>query len=280
MDQGSTAAIQADFAAAFKDHPNFGFHIAGRNLGVGGGRNFLAALGSGRYIVALDNDAVFADDLVAAKAAALFEATPGLGVIGFKILAQDGVNLDMFSWGYPQGLKNAAHGDFTSTTFVGAGHAIARRAWIAAGGYDADLFFTWEEYDFSLRVIARQWSIRYTASLAVIHKISPEARVVWQSARMRYFVRNRVIVARKWNVSWLELLPRICGYLLKALRNRRLSPALAGLLDAIRTDRWLFKQNFTPHMRRYVRDNESRFHVGLVRGFYRHVFLKMEADPK
>ena len=219
LDQGSGRPVQTAFMEAFQDHANLGFYTVGGNLGVGGGRNFLSALGSGRVIVGLDNDAVFADELVAAKAVALFEQSPALGAIGFKILAQDGRNIDAFSWGYPQGLMPSAHADFVTTTFVGAGHAIRRRSWIQAGGYDADLFFTWEEYDFSLRALALGWTILYAGELAVIHKISPQSRVRWHSHRMRLFVRNRIMIARKWRVTWLVLLPRILAYLLKAART-------------------------------------------------------------
>jgi GT2 family glycosyltransferase len=280
LDQGSPAAVRDGFALAFKDRGNFGYYVVDGNLGVAGGRNFLSGLGSGGAIVALDNDAVFADDLVVRKAVALFAESPGLGAIGFKILARDGVNLDAFSWGYPAGLKRFAHGNFASTTFVGAGHAIRRAAWIAAGGYDAELFFTWEEYDFSLRMIALRWTILYAGSLAVIHKVSPEARVGWQSERMKFFVRNRIIVARKWNLSWVELAPRIVGYLLKAARNRRLLPALSGLAQAVLADRWVLKRKLTAHMRVYLRENEIRFRDNLFGSFYRHVIFEMHADPK
>jgi GT2 family glycosyltransferase len=142
------------------------------------------------------------------------------------------------------------------------------------------LFFTWEEYDFSLRAIALQWSIRYAGSLAVIHKVSPQARVRWNSERMRLFVRNRLIIARKWHVSWVRLLPRIGGYLLKAARNGRLLPALSGVFEAIVVDRALFKRTMAPHMRLYLRENESRFHGNFIRSFYRHVVLEMQPDPK
>jgi GT2 family glycosyltransferase len=280
LDQGSSAMVQAGFAKAFRTHRNFGYYVSPINLGVGGGRNFLSALGSGNAIVALDNDAVFADPSVVANAVALFARSPGLGVIGFKILVRDGRNLDESSWGYPPGLKKHAHEDFLTTTFVGAGHAIRRKTWTEAGGYDADLFFTWEEYDFALRAIALQWSISYAGSLAVIHKVASQARVRWQSERMRWFVRNRLIVARKWNISWPELSLRIGGYLAKAARNGMLRPALAGVWDAAKADRMLFKRSLSPHMRRYISAHEIRFQDNLIRSLYRHAILQMQADPR
>ena len=279
LDQGSAAPARRAYAAAFGAYPNVGYYVSEANLGVAQGRNFLSALGSGKVIVALDNDAVFADDLVAARALARFEQSPDLGIIGFRIAARDGILLDDFSWGYPQSLKLCAHGSFTTTTFVGAGHAIRRRAWIAAGGYDAMLFFTWEEYDFALRAIALGWQVRYEGALAVIHKVSPQARVAWQDERMRLFVRNRLIVARKWDVSWIALLPRICGYILRAARSNALGPALRGLAGAVAMDRLLLKRKMTPKMREYLKRNETRFRESLLRSAYRHALLQARADP-
>jgi GT2 family glycosyltransferase len=279
LDQGSDCDIRVGFAKAFRFHENFSYYTISENLGVGGGRNFLSGVGQGKIIIGLDNDAVFADAFVAARAVRAFEANPALGVLGFKILCQDGVHLDEFSWGYPAGLKQRCDERFDTTTFVGAGHAIRRSTWSAVGGYDADLFFTWEEYDFALRAIALGWLIACDGTLAVIHKICPEARVQWSWERTQLFIRNRLILARKWNLSWAQLSPRICLYLVKALRNRRLLPAFAGLFAAIRQDRSLIKHAMDAQMISYIYRNEMRFHENPLEYFYRHILTKFRSDP-
>ena len=279
LDQGSDQATRNGFAEAFRFHRNFSYYVVAENLGVGGGRNFLSSLGQGKIIIGLDNDAVFADAHVASRASRAFEENPALGVLGFKILEQDGVHLDDSSWGYPAGLKRHADARFDATTFVGAGHAIRRATWWAVGGYDADLFFTWEEYDFALRAIALGWLIHCDGSLAVIHKISKEARVQWSGERTRLFIRNRLILARKWNLSWAQLSPRICVYLIKALRNRRLMPAFAGLLGAFKQDRSLIKRGMHAQMISYIYQNETRFHETPPAYFYRHILLNGRSDP-
>src|SRR5271156_6351976 len=73
LDQGSDASVQIQFFDAFKNHRNFGYFGVAGNLGVAGGRNFLSSLGNGRIIIGLDNDAVFANALVAAGAVRSFE---------------------------------------------------------------------------------------------------------------------------------------------------------------------------------------------------------------
>jgi GT2 family glycosyltransferase len=278
LDQGSDLDTRIRFAEAFRFHKNFSYYTVTENLGVGGGRNFLSALGQGKIIIGLDNDAVFADATVAARAVRAFDESPALGALGFKILSGDGIHLDECSWGYPAGLKPLFDDRFDTTTFVGAGHAIRRAAWSAAGGYDADLFFTWEEYDFALRAIALGWLIRCDGGLAVIHKVCPEARVQWSWERTRLFMRNRLILARKWNLSWAQLSPRICVYLIKALRNGCLMPAFAGLFAAVKQDRSLIKHAMNPHMISYIYRNETRFHEKPLEYFSRYILPAARRD--
>jgi GT2 family glycosyltransferase len=123
---------------------------------------------------------------------------------------------------------------FDAVTYVGAGHAILRQAWQQAGGYDAKLLFCWEEFDFCLRAIALGWGIRYRGDIVIRHKISLQQRVDWTAARWFYFVRNRIYIERKLDRSWWTLAPRIAGYLLKGLRNHRVTQTLRAIHAATR----------------------------------------------
>ena len=279
LDQGSAPELRAGFAATFQGLDNLSFYLAERNLGVGGGRNFLSGLGHGRIIVALDNDAVFADADVVAGALAGFGRTPALGATGFRIMARDGVSFDRFSWGYPERLLARGRETFQTVTFVGAGHAIRRAAWNDAGGYDPALFFTWEEYDFCLRAIARGWLINYDGSLAVIHKVAPEARISWSAERTRYFVRNRLLIARRWNASWIALLPRSLGYLIRGARERRLLPTLAGIIGAVRDDAGQARQTMNATMRAYLSRHDARHRGSLLARLRHEVWRQMVAEP-
>lgn len=232
LDQGSSTEMLQQLRREFSHRRHFALYEAGTNLGVPGGRAAATACGHGQIIVALDNDAVFETRWVVAKALRLFRLTPDTAAIGFSILAADGKHPDLTSWGYPKAMLPRFRESFDTTTFVGAGHAIRRSAWVAAGGYDSSFFFTWEEYDFCLKAIALNWRITYAGSLGIIHKVSAEARVAWSSQRMRYFVRNRLIIGRKWGSTWLALSPRIMGYLLKAARFGCLAGAWAGVTAA------------------------------------------------
>jgi GT2 family glycosyltransferase len=258
LDQGSAPEQIAALVAAFGQEPHLALYRGFENLGVAGGRNFLSAAGHGRVIIGLDNDAVFAGADVAARAVAAFDE-PDLGALGFGILNGDGTRLDGSSWGYPQSLKSRAQ--FTTTIFVGAGHAIRRAAFEAAGGYDAKLFFTWEEYDLSRRMIAAGWRIAYRGSLAVWHKGAAEKRVSWADERVRYFVRNRIVVARKWREPvWLF----IAGYFARGVLEGRLGAALHGIWQGMR---WKIaeRQKMSPAMRNYLFAHETAHRGGILR---------------
>lgn len=217
LDQGSMAENLAWLEAAVAGRSDATLLRSDRNLGVAEGRNQASAFGHGRTIVGLDNDAEFATlDTLAGMVAAL-DAEPDLAAVGCRIVNFSTGRDDMTSWGYPKSLLPRSTNTFLATTFVGAGHAIRRDAWDAAGFYDPALFFCWEEYDFCLRAIACGWRIRYRGDLVVRHKVSAERRVAWSGDRWFQFVRNRLYIGRKYGTGWLGLTPRIGGYLLKGL---------------------------------------------------------------
>lgn len=189
------------------------------NRGVAGGRNLISALGHGRVLVALDNDAVFASADTVQHMVAALDAEPRLAAVGCRIVRYDDGSDDLSSWGYPMALLPRSAECFDAVTYVGAGHAIRRAAWEQAGGYDAKLFFCWEEFDFCLRAIALGWRIRYRGDIVVRHAVSPDRRVHWTAGRWFYFVRNRLYIERKLDRGWLALAPRILGYLLKGSCN-------------------------------------------------------------
>ncbi|MHB1303285.1 MAG: glycosyltransferase family 2 protein [Acidiphilium sp.] len=265
LDQASPEPMRSELAAAVCSLFNVALYRIDENLGVPGGRNLASALGRGRAIVALDNDAVFASPDVVADAAAALASTPDLAAIGFRILAADGISLDATSWGYPKSLLPRAAETFAAATFVGCGHALARRCFEALGGYDAALFFAWEEYEFARRAINAGWRIEHQGALAVIHAVSQEARITWNSGRWRYFVRNRLLIAHDWH-GHVGMLPRMALYLLRGLRAGRPRPTLEAIAEAFRLARTRPRRRARRATRLYLRRHETAHRLGRAPG--------------
>jgi GT2 family glycosyltransferase len=101
LDQGSKPAALARIVAAVAGRADVTLVSAGANLGVAAGRNLAASLGHGRVLVALDNDAEFADATTLARAVAALDTVPDLGAIGFRIVTYSNGLDDLTSWGYP-----------------------------------------------------------------------------------------------------------------------------------------------------------------------------------
>jgi GT2 family glycosyltransferase len=223
------------------------------NQGVPGGRNIGSAMGCGRIIVGLDNDAEFAAPDTLARLASAFDADPVVAAIGCRIVIDATGEDDLSSWGYPPALLARSKETFEAATFVGAGHAIRRAAWNDVGGYDARLFFCWEEYDFCLRAIARYWRVCYRGDIVVRHKVSPERRVTWSGDRWFHFVRNRIYIGRKSGASWFALAPRAVGYCIKAARNGRLAGTPHALWAAFKMARGVPQNPLHPAAQNYLR---------------------------
>lgn len=274
VDQGSRTENLARLTGVMAGREDATLVELDGNFGVAGGRNRGTALGHGRVIVGLDNDAEFADDTTLARAVAALDADPALAAIGCRILVHATGEDDLSSWGYPRSLLPRAGGEFDAVTFVGAGHAIRRAAWDACGGYDAALFFCWEEFDFCLRAIALGWRIRYRGDIAIRHKVSPEQRFAWSGTRWFHFVRNRLYIGRKWGASWIALAPRIAGYLLKGARNGVLRQTMRALAASILLSSDLPTYRLPPAAHAYLRANDTA-HRGSLVSRLRHEALGM-----
>lgn len=271
VDQGSQPDVLAQLAALIAGRDDATLVTLDRNYGVAGGRNRGSALGHGRIIFGLDNDAEFADGTTLARAVAALDSDPALAAIGCRIVLPAAGADDLSSWGYPVRLLPRAAETFDAITFVGAGHAIRRAAWVACGGYDDALHFCWEEFDFCLRAIEQGWHIRYRGDIVVRHKVSAERRVVWSGTRWFHFVRNRLYIARKWSGGWLPLLPRYLFYLIKGARNGLLSQTLRALPAAIRLSSGAVSERHSASAREYLRLNDAMHRASVWREVLRTV---------
>ena len=279
VDQGSRPESLERLAAAVRGRTDATLVALDRNHGVPGGRNLGAALGHGRFIASLDNDAEFGSPDVLARMACGFDADPDLAALGCRIVVDATGDDDLSSWGYPAALLSSSQETFEAATFVGAGHAIRRAAWDDTGGYDASLFFCWEEFDFCVRAIARFWRVRYRGDIVVRHKVSAERRVTWSGDRWFHFVRNRIYIGRKSGDSWLVLAPRIAGYLVKAAGNGCLRETPRALWAAFRMARGVQHTHLHPVARDYLHRADTVWRGNLLTRLRCEVLAVLPGTP-
>ena len=94
---------------------------------------------------------------------------------------------------------------------------------------------------------------------------------------MTYFVRNRLLISRKWGASWLSLTPRMLGYLIKALRNGCLRAALEGIQAAF-TAPPPARRKMPKAMRRYLAANETRHRGSWLRRLHIEVLGQLKVE--
>ena len=204
------------------------------NAGVPGGRNQAASQGQGEFIVALDNDAEFADAHQLARACEIMAAKQELGVLAFRILRYGTSEDDATSWSYHGSLQEWSQREFYTDRFVGAGHMIRRSAFEKVGCYDERLFFLHEEVDLSKKMINAHYKLLYTPEVVIGHKVSAEHRVAWTDDRWMFDIRNKTYLHLKFKTFLPTALFHTCIMVWRGLRSGLFKATFKGLYQAIR----------------------------------------------
>jgi GT2 family glycosyltransferase len=191
------------------------------NRGVAGGRNAGVEASTGDVVIFLDDDGWFTDPGLAEHVAERFAADPRLAVLAFHIVDPAGGR--GVSWHVPRLGDSDPDRSSPVTTFVGAGFAARKSAYLEAGGLPDDFFFAHEETDLAWQLIERGYTLEYDAAARMCHPPVSNARHdIWY----HYDGRNRVLLARR-NLPW----PLAMTYLLDwtaltVVRERRAPGAL------------------------------------------------------
>jgi hypothetical protein len=92
------------------------------------------------------------------------------------------------------------------------------------------------------------------------------------------FVRNRLIIGRKWGTSWLFLTPRIFGYIIRAALNGRLEATMSGIRAARAADPPC-RRKMPKAMRKYLVLNETRHRGSWLDRARTEVLGRVKVDP-
>jgi GT2 family glycosyltransferase len=286
IDQGSTLDNLELIRSTTNNNDYISIKELGNNLGVPAGRNVGMKLGKEKYIVSIDNDAIFESPNAMRDIVDLFETQPDVGVIGLRIKNYYTKTDDELGWTYPKAQLPMRDQQFLTTRFPGGAHAIRRKVVNEAGDYDERLFFYWEEVDLSYRVLNLGYKIIYAPSIAILHKISPESRISWGSERFYYVTRNAIYLQYKYYKKPLRTLMIAMGYIIKGMYNRAPIQAVKGTIDAIKmcitawseinSDTYILNEQ----ARSYIWENERRYRGSLWNRVKNEVFTQLPGRDK
>ena len=185
------------------------------NRGAPAGRNAGMAASSGEVVMFLDDDAWFRDPGIAKHVAARFATDPVLAVLQFRVI--DPTGGPGVRWHVPRLIAGDPGRSSPVGTFVAAGFAARKSAYLEVGGMPGSFFFAHEETDLAWQLIDRGYSVYYDAEAQICHPPVPNAR---HGFWYRYDGRNRVLLARRhlpWPLMGIYLLD---WFLITMLKRR------------------------------------------------------------
>jgi GT2 family glycosyltransferase len=164
-----------------------------RNIGVERART--------PYVAFADDDSWWAPGALA-RAAAIFDAHPRLGLLAARMLVDPAGREDTICEqmaAAPLGTAEDMPGP-TVLGFLACGAVVRRDAYLAAGGFDDLIFFMGEEERLALDLTTRGWGLAYVHDVVAHHHPSPARATTGRQARAG---RNRLLTAvlrRPWSV--------------------------------------------------------------------------------
>lgn len=170
----------------------------GINKGVAGGRNRIVELATSDICIFLDDDITSINaSLIVNEVENEFGNDSGLGAIAFKIVDSKTKNINFYE--FPHKDKSKINkGDFYTTYFIGAGHAIRTSCFRSLGGYlDNHCMYGMEEVNLSYRLINKGYKIKYCSDISIVHKRSPDGRFSNSEVVYSSFL-NKCMIAAKY----------------------------------------------------------------------------------
>lgn len=202
VNNGSTIDYSAvtGFIAAHPEIP-FEYELSAGNLGVVGGRNIAIGRARASILITLDDDAYFRDMDALRKILFAFEhpftKERPFGAMAFKVLYTANGEMQQNAFPHKDFARYRDRQQFLAPYYIGCGHAIKKEAYEVAGLYPGDFFYGMEEYDLGYRIIDKGYAIVYEASVVVMHKESPLARVP-NETKMRMLWVNKAKVTYRY----------------------------------------------------------------------------------
>jgi len=164
----------------------------GENLGVSAGRNLGITHATGKYVVFMDDDAVFQKNDVIKLIDEKFNADPETGIIGFGVY-------NFFSGEQDHPVKDQSKlkdDEFYNNIFWGCGFVVRKAVFDEIGPFDGRFFYGMEEYDLCYRAMDKGHKVLFTKHIAVLHKVATTGRENNTAKYTRMFINKNLIAYR------------------------------------------------------------------------------------
>lgn len=226
--------------------PNLKLIFSDRNAGVAGGRNIGISQARADVLAFLDDDAEFVEPDFTERILSKFEADPTLGALAVNVVNFHTRTVQRNEFPHWDKSKIQEGREFQACYFVGAGHAIRRKALDAAGPYPEVFFYSQEELYLCYKLIQEGYRILYTPAVTVMHRQAAGGRVT-NNRKWFLLLRNTLLVNYKflpigffllsvpvWAAKVLLLcrsVPTVCGALAGFIQLRKHGEFLRQPLD-------------------------------------------------
>jgi GT2 family glycosyltransferase len=173
VDNGS---VDSTATAIRKAYPAVIIVELDRNTGVSAGRNAGIVVAKGEIILCLDSDASPANETIS-NIVCKFKSEPQIGVINSKIVDAHTRRIGSAGWVYSAYDLADQDSEFLSYSFSEGGAAIRREVFDKVGLFWERLFFGYEGFEFSLRVLDAGYQILYYPDSLVLHRATARSRI-------------------------------------------------------------------------------------------------------
>ncbi len=207
-----TEFIQTQELVKYIDHPV--------NLGVSGGRNLGIKNATGKYLIFLDDDAIFKEKDILDTVHSHFSKDQTLGIIAFALY-----NFYTNESDHPvKKKKKLKEDEFYNNIFWGGACVIHRKVFEEAGVLDEQFFYGMEEYDLAYRMLDKKYKILFTKKVSVLHKVSPAGRERNDVKYLRMFA-NKCLIAYRY-LPWFYVVSHILAWSAYLLFKTRMNLAV------------------------------------------------------
>lgn len=207
------------------------------NVGIPAGRNAGVPHVAGDLLFFLDDDARPASDDYLARAAALFEADPTLGLVHPRVDATHGEAPGRW---VPRVRKGDPRRSSPAFVLWEGGSVIRREVFDAVGGWPELYRYAHEGIELAWRIWDAGYTVWYAGDLAVVHPPIDPAR---HETYHRFNARHRVWIARRnlrWPLAWWYVATWTVVQVVRSARTREdratLRPWFAGWWEGWRVD--------------------------------------------